>query len=144
MTVAGPGVVGIAGGGMALPPDSTVAEVGVAWFGNHGSGVLGVSSDQPGVQGSSTQGAGVAGGSSIGVGVEGSSGRSNGGYFSSEVVAQIHLEPRRKPLADPNGTIEGRASDLLVLLTPKEEQIPTLWFCRTKGDAPSAVWVRNA
>jgi hypothetical protein len=69
---------------------------------------------------------------------------SNGGFFSSNTVAQIHLEPLRDAFADPNGFIAGRAGDLLALKTPREEQFVTLWFCRTTGDQASAVWVSVA
>ena len=143
LTRGGPGVVGVAGG-VTVPADGALADIGVAGFGGGGSGVFGVSGGFPGVTGSSTSAAGVAGGSSSGVGVAGSSGASNGGYFTSARVAQIHLEPLRDALADPNGNIPGRAGDLLVLKTRQEAQIVTLWFCRTTGDATSAVWVSVA
>jgi hypothetical protein len=52
--------------------------------------------------------------------------------------------PELRPWANPNGAVPGGAGDLLVLTTPREQQLATLWFCRTKGDATSAVWVQIA
>lgn len=139
----GPGVVGVAGD-VAVPGDAALAESGVAGIAQRGVGVAGRSAEQAGVQGSSTTGPGVRGGSDAGVGVVGDSSSAVGGYFSSAAVAQLHLEPHREPLAAPGGRLPGRAGDLLVLLTPREEQNATLWFCRTTGDATSAVWVQLA
>jgi hypothetical protein len=133
----GPGVVGIAGNVAAtgIPADST--------FGNMGVG--GFSLDGVGVHGKSGSAAGVSGGSSNGVGVAGDSGSGNGGYFSSAEVAQIHLEPHKDPLANPNGMVEGRTGDLLVLTIPLppdvKEAVATLWFCRIKGNSG---WVQLA
>lgn len=157
VTLGGPGVVGVAGG-VTVPADAIVAEIGVAGFGgpavNVGIGVLGVSSSSPGVSGTSTSAAGVAGSStsapgvaatsSSGVGVSGSSAGSNGGWFRSGTVAQIHLEPLRDPLVSPQGVIPGVAGDLLVL-TPRAERVTaTLWFCTTTGDETTAQWVNIA
>ena len=157
VTLGGPGVVGVAGG-VTVPADATVAEIGVAGFGgpavNVGIGVLGVSSSSPGVSGTSTSAAGVAGSStsapgvaatsSSGVGVSGSSAGSNGGWFRSGTVAQIHLEPLRDPLVSPQGVIPGVAGDLLVL-TPRGERVTaTLWFCTTTGEETTAQWVNIA
>ena len=114
LTPGGPGVVGVAGG-VTVPADGILADIGVAGFGgDSGPGVVGVGRT------------------------------SNGGSFSSNTVAQIHLEPLRDALADPNGSIAGRAGDLLVLKTPREEQFVTLWFCRTTGNKATAVWVNVA
>ena len=142
-TVAGPGVVGVAGG-VTLPADATVAEVGVAGFGGTGVGVLGVSGSLPGVSGTSTSASGVVGTSGSGAGVVGGSDTNRGGWFSSGSVAQIHLAPLRTPLTNPNGVIAGLAGDLLVL-TPRADRIgATLWFCTTTGDVTTASWVNVA
>jgi hypothetical protein len=132
---------------VAVPPDGTLADIGVAGYGGgSGPGVVGVSvsGSAPGVSGTSTSVAGISGNSNSGVGIFGTSRMSNGGFFSSNTVAQIHLDPLRDALADPNGFIAGSAGDLLVLKTPREEQFVTLWFCRTTGDKTSAVWVNVA
>ncbi|MCC6173897.1 MAG: hypothetical protein IT305_01230 [Chloroflexi bacterium] len=139
----GPGVVGVAGTAV-VPADGTLPEVGVAGISSTGFGVSGASVIQAGVSGTPASGPGVAGGSTSGVGVAGGSTSDVGGYFSSATVAQIHLEPHRDPLDDPNGSIAGRTGDLLVLRTPRERQIATLWFCRTSGDASAAIWIKLA
>lgn len=141
--VGGPGVVGIAGTA-AVPSDGEFAAVGVVGIGAGGSGVAGIATDRPGVDGHSDTAAGVAGASAKGVGVAGFSEGSVGGYFASARVAQLHLDPLRDALTTPTGAIEGRGGDLLVLKSRREEQIATLWFCRTSGDASTAVWVQIA
>ncbi len=141
LPLGGPGVVGVAGG-TPVPADGTLVEIGVAGFGGAGPGVFAVSAGFPGVLGSSTTAAGVAGGSARGVGVAGTSTDGNGGYFASGRAAQVHLEPLRDALNNPNGRIAGRAGDLLVLKTEREELLATLWFCRKSGDAASANWVQ--
>jgi hypothetical protein len=118
--VGGPGVVGIAGSvpPPKIPPDSTFANIGVGGFSDISTGVIGSSSK--------------------GIGVKGDSGSGNGGYFSSANVAQIHLEPHKGFLLDPNGRTDGRAGDLLVLRSVQQqfehhEPVATLWFCRSAG-----------
>jgi hypothetical protein len=139
----GPGVVGVAGG-RAVPDEGSVGEVGVAGYGGLGSGVFGNASLYPGVLGNSDAAAGVAGNSEKGIGVAGFSKGSNGGYFASVIAAQLHLEPLKQAMKTPNGNLEGRAGDLLVLRTEEREQFVTLWFCRMGGDAASANWLQIA
>jgi hypothetical protein len=123
----GPGVVGIAGhvSPTDIPPDSTFANMGMGGFSDISVGVFGMSGSARGVVGHSKGGAGVAGDSDLG----------NGGYFSSATAAQIHLEPHKDFLADPNGTVKGKAGDLLVLRLSQQqlEPVATLWFCRSTG-----------
>jgi hypothetical protein len=134
----GPGVVGLAGGA-ADPGDGPLMDIGVA-----GAATIG-----PGAAGSSTSGPGVLGTSTSGPGVRGDSGSTVGGFFTSRVLAQLHLDPHRRQLANPNGTIAGSLGDLLVLqqrrqLDRQNQLIGTLWFCRISGNAASAVWVQVA
>jgi hypothetical protein len=140
-TAGAPGVVGVAGG-VTVPPAGAAADTGVAGFSEVGFGVSGASSRQAGVVGTSDGGPGVLGGSTGGVGVVGNSGTAVGGYFSSERLAQVHLEPHRDPLGSPNGTIPGRAGDLIVLRTRRESDLVTLWFCRRSGNETTAAWVQ--
>jgi hypothetical protein len=133
-------------GGVPIPLDGMLSEMGVAGFGGNGFGVFGKSDGFPGVQGSSGNAAGVSGGSTKGIGVAGASTESNGGYFASAKVAQLHLEPLKTPLDNPNGNLPGRAGDLLVLRTTQREQFVTLWFCRMGGDnvKTMANWLKIA
>jgi hypothetical protein len=120
-------VVGIAGDVpiAKIPSDLTFANMGVGGFSDSSVGVFGISGSSQGVIGSSSKG----------IGVRGDSGSGNGGYFFSAEVAQIHLEPHKDFLVDPNGTVEGKAGDLLVLRLSQQqlEPVATLWFCRSTG-----------
>lgn len=141
--IGGPGVVGVAGG-VPVPVDTAVTNIGVAGISDAGFGVSGLSVEQAGVEGSSTNGPGIRGDSVRTVGVAGNSDQAVGGSFFSKEVAQIHLEPHPKPMDDPNGKMAGRSGDLLVVTQIQETQNATLWFCRTKGDAGSANWIKLA
>jgi hypothetical protein len=103
------GVIGLAGD-VAIPPFSETADKGV--YGKGQVGVYGQGGTGVGVVGISEPAVGVFGASNTDAGVKGSSAASNGGYFESADVAQVHLEPHDKPIADPNGNIAGRAGDL--------------------------------
>jgi hypothetical protein len=75
--------------------------------------------------------------SDTGPAIVGSSAGSNGGYFESGKIAQIHLEPLRDEIADPNGIIPGVAGDVLVtkrsLRDKPDEPQAFLWFWKVKG-----------
>lgn len=141
----GPGVVGIAGTA-AAPPDGDLADMGVVGWSERGSGVYGRSKIRPGVTGGSDEAAGVVGASTLGVGVSGISRKGNGGYFVSRRVAQVHLDPLRDPIPNPNGIVPGRPGDMLVTRSSEGLNDAELWFCR-RGDGKSASatsWVRVA
>jgi hypothetical protein len=111
--VAGPGVVGVAGDVSPVPADSSSGSSGVAGFARTGAGIFGRSDEN--------------------VAVLAESESSYGGFFSSGKVAQIHLQPHKGDVADPNGAISGLAGDLLVLRPSEKESLVQLWFCRAVG-----------
>jgi hypothetical protein len=141
--VGGPGVVGVAGTA-EVPADADITEIGVFGIGRSGPGVLGRAPGFPGVMGTSEGAAGVFGSADRGVGVAGYSEGAVGGHFASARVAQVHLEPLRDPITTPNGVIKGEAGDLLAIRSPREEQLCSLWFCRTSGTSATAIWVQLA
>ncbi len=122
----GPGVVGIAGK-VSVPADATLSNVGVAGWAGVGPGVLGYSENSHAIRGISNKSPAVFG----------SSGDSNGGYFESERVAQIHLQPLRDEIPDPNGIIPGFPGDILVTKSRSTKDrsvwVAGLWFCKMQG-----------
>jgi hypothetical protein len=122
----GPGVLGR--GGLRVPvPGNVPIPPEVA------AGVIGLAGDTAIPSISESGNTGVYGAGPIGV--RGDSDKGNGGYFASKEVAQIHLEPHPEKLSDPNGQIEGRAGDLLVLkIRDFGGPFVTLWFCQFNGN----------
>lgn len=139
----GPGVLGR--GGLPIPGDADAEHAPVA------AGVIGLAGDTaiPSISESGNSGVYGAGpigvrGQGGGVDVSGTDFKAvvgYGGYFASQEVAQIHLEPSPKALPDPNGLIDGRTGDLLVLQIHPLRDLASLWFCRFTGKSG---WVKLA
>jgi hypothetical protein len=121
------------------------------------AGVVGISGPSPniantippaasGVYGFCAEGRGVLGSSVEGVGAMGKSVKGYGGYFQSQELAQVHLEPLDifsvTSNGNPNGVVRGRGGDLLATVDKREQILRcSLWFCVKGDDATSpAEW----